>query len=273
MRSAILPVPGASIYHEIRGSGPVLLALPGGGGDANGFDEMAELLAPHFTVVAIDARGYSRSTLDRVAPVRQSVEVQSDDAYRLLRHLTDEPAYVVGSSNGAIVGLDLLARHPDRVVRLIAHEPPCFAVLPDAADQRTFVEEVYTLARTEGMASASVRFLTGIGGAMKSAPAPAELTAHTAAMWERLSANGPIMMEYELREFTSYIPDYTALTAARDRLVLGVGRETGERLPARPAARIAARVNLEITEFPGMHNGMRTEAKEFASQVLDIFGR
>ncbi len=271
MRSAYLPVPGASIYHEIRGTGPVLLALPGGGGDANNFDEMAELLAPYFTVVAIDARGYSRSTLDRVAPTQQSVEVQSDDAHRLLRQLTDEPAYVLGGSNGAIVGLDLLARHPDRIAWLIAHEPPCFAVLPDAADQRAFVEEVYTLARTEGMSAASARFLTGIGGAMK--PAPAELTPHTAAMWERLSANGPIMMEYELREFTSYIPDYTALAAARERLVLGVGRETGDQLPARPAARIAAHINLETTEFPGMHNGMRTEAKEFALRVIEIFGR
>jgi pimeloyl-ACP methyl ester carboxylesterase len=223
-------------------------------------------------MVAIDARGYSRSVLDGVTPEQQRVEVQSDDAYRLLRHLTDEPAYVVGGSDGAIVGLDLLARHPGRIARLLAYEPPCFAILPDAADQRAFVEEAYILARTEGIAAASARFLAGIGGATKPAPDPGEFTSHTAALWQRLAANAPIMMEYELREFTSYIPDCAALAAARERLVLGVGRESRGCLPSRPAAEIAARTGLEVSEFPGMHNGMRTAAKEFAPQVIEMFG-
>ncbi|MGF6888236.1 pimeloyl-ACP methyl ester carboxylesterase [Nocardia sp. GAS34] len=268
--SGTLRVPGATLYYETRGSGPVLLALPGGGGDANGFDDMAELLAPRFTVVALDARGYSRSPLDSGTPETQQVRVQSDDAYRLLTHLTDQPAYIVGGSAGAIVGLDLLTRHPECVRTLVTHDPPCFAVLPDAAEQRTFVEEVYTLARTEGIAAASARFLAGIGGAMKPSPAPGELPPDKAAMWARLAANAPIMMEYELREFTSYIPDYVALSAVRDRLVLGVGRESRHLLPSRPAAEIAARVGLSVTEFPGMHNGMRTEAREFAAQLIDL---
>jgi len=267
-----LRVPGATLYHEIRGGGPVLLMLPGGGGDANGFDDMAELLAPHFTIVAIDARGYSRSPLDGGAPEPQRVEVQSDDAYRLLTHLTDEPAHIVGGSNGAIVGLDLLSRHPDRIHTLLAHDPPCFAVLPDAAEQHAFVEEVVTLARTEGIAAASARFLAGIGGAMKPSPAPDNLPPDRAAMWARTAANAPIMIEYEMREFTSYLPDYAALTAVRDRLILGVGRESRHLLPSRPAAEIAARIGLEVTEFPGMHNGMRAEAREFATRVIELLG-
>lgn len=265
-----LRVPGATLYYETRGSGPVLLALPGGGGDANGFDEMAALLAPHFTVVAVDARGYSRSTLDSGAPETQHVRVQSDDAYRLLSHLTGEPAYVVGGSAGAIVGLDLLARHPERIRALVAHDPPCFAVLPDAAEQRAFVEEVYTLARTEGLPAAAARFAAGIGPAMKPTPAPSDMTPAQAAMWARLAVNAPIMLEYELREFTSYTPDYAALAGVRDRLVLGVGRESRHLLPSRPAAEIAARLGLSVTEFPGMHNGMRTEAEEFASRLLEL---
>jgi pimeloyl-ACP methyl ester carboxylesterase len=41
VRADTLRVPGASLYHEIRGSGPVLLLLPGAGGDAAVFDPVA----------------------------------------------------------------------------------------------------------------------------------------------------------------------------------------------------------------------------------------
>ncbi|RDI51003.1 alpha/beta hydrolase [Nocardia mexicana] len=266
-RPETLRVPGARLYYETRGSGPVLLLIPGGGGDAGIFDGMAESLARHFTVVAMDPRGYSRSTLDSGAPEDQHVAVQSDDAHRLLAHLTDEPAYVVGSSNGAIVGLDLLARHPDRVRTLVAHEPPCFAVLPDAADHRAMIDEVYTLFRTEGPATASARFVAAIGGTMKAAPEVSELSPRTAEMWARLAANGPIMMAHELREFTSYIPDYAALEATRERLIPAAGRESRGHLPYRPIAAIADRLGLPLTEFPGAHNGMRADAVEFAQQL------
>ncbi|MEV6097040.1 alpha/beta hydrolase [Nocardia sp. NPDC051981] len=268
MRSEMLRVPGASLYYEVRGSGPLVLFLPGGGGDAASVDPIAEVLEDRFTVVSLDPRGYSRSVLDGPQQT-QRVEVQSDDAFRLLDHLTKEPAFVVGGSAGAIVGLDLLARHPDRVRLLVAHEPPCFAVLPDAAEQRAMIEEVHTLFRSEGPAAAGARFLAGIGHAMKPSPVPAELPPRAAEMWARLAANGPLMLEYELREFTSYLPDYEALAPVADRVVLAVGRETRGCLPYRPAVEIARRIGREVTEFPGAHNGMRTEAPEFAAQLAD----
>ncbi|MBF6174067.1 alpha/beta fold hydrolase [Nocardia blacklockiae] len=267
MRSDSLTVPGATLYYEIRGDGPLLLLIPGGGGDAGVFDEAAEVLERHFTVVALDPRGYSRSTLDG-RPVPQEVAVQRDDAHRLLAHLTDEPAFVCGTSAGAIVGLDLLARHPEQVRTLIAHEPPCFAVLPDAATHLAMVEEVYTLFRTEGLAAASARFLAGIGGAMKPAPEITDLPPRTAALWTRLAANAPLMFEHELRQFTSYTPDYPALAAVSDRLIPAAGRETRGALPYRPIAEIAARLGRPLTEFPGAHNGLRTDAVEFAEQLI-----
>lgn len=269
MRSDTLTVPGATLYYELRGDGPLLLLIPGGGGDAGVFDEMAEVLGRRFTVVALDPRGCSRSVLAH-GPEDQQVAVQADDVARLLAHLSDEPAFVCGTSNGAIVGLDVLARHPDRVRRLVAHEPPCFAVLPDADRHLAMVEEVYALLHTEGVAAAGARFLAGIGPAMKPAPQVAQLSERAAQMWARLAANGPLMIEHELREFTSYTPDYSALAAVSDRLVLAVGRETRGCLPYRPAVEIAARLGLEVVEFPGAHNGVRTEADEFANQLMEV---
>lgn len=269
MRTDTLRVPGATLHYEVRGNGPLLLLLPGGGGDAVVFDPIAETLAQHFTVATLDPRGYSHSVLDTPEPQDQRVEVQSDDAYRLITHLTDEPAYVFGGSSGAIVALDLLSRHPDRIRRLVAHEPPCFAILPDAEEQLAFIEEVHTLFRTEGLGAAGARFIAGIGGTLEPLPDPADLPPRFGAMMARLQANAPLMMEYELRQFTSHIPDFAALTRAADRLILATGHETGTHLPARPAAVLATRLGLEVTEFPGGHSGFTDEPDAFAQLLID----
>ncbi|MEU4342040.1 alpha/beta hydrolase [Nocardia sp. NPDC023852] len=270
MRSDTLKVPGATLYFEVRGSGPVLLLLPGSGGDAAVFDPISDPLAEHFTVVTLDPRGYSRSALDQDAPAEMQVEVQSDDAFRLIEHHTGEDAYVFGGSGGAVVALDLLARHPHRLRSVVAHEPPCFAVLPDADAHKAFVDEVYELFMAEGLASAGARFLEGIGGGMNAMPDPAEIPPRAAEMIGRLHANAPRAMAHELRTVTSYHPDVAALARLSDRLVLGAGRESRGKLPYRPAAAIAAQLNIPLTEFPGGHSGFTDAPIEFARFLLDV---
>jgi pimeloyl-ACP methyl ester carboxylesterase len=272
MRSDTLQVPGATIYYEVRGSGPVLLLLPGSGGDAAVFDPIADTLAEHFTVVAIDPRGYSHSTLDNPERGDLLMEAMSDDAYRILEHLTPagEDAHVFGGSGGAVVALDLLARHPERLRLVIAHEPPTFQVLPDAADHQAFVDEVYEVFRTQGSAAAGARFVAGIGGTMKGFHDPDSLSPRTGAMVRRLMANGPLMIEHELRPVTSYLPDEAALATVSDRLVLGAGELTRGQLPHRPAAALAENLGIPLTVFPGGHSGFTDEPVDFVDLMLDL---
>ncbi|WP_245673266.1 hypothetical protein [Nocardia lijiangensis] len=168
------------------------------------------------------------------------------------------------------MALDLLARHPERISRVIAHEPPLFELLPDAAEQRAFVAEVHRLFRTDRPAAASARFLEGIGGTLKPLPAPDSVPPRTAAMLARLMANALLMMEHELRQFTSHHPDLTALRPHTDCLVIGAGRDTFDHLPARPAYALAAELGIEVTEFPGGHSGFTDAPVEFADLLLDL---
>ncbi|MBF6338650.1 alpha/beta hydrolase [Nocardia abscessus] len=271
MRSETVKVPGATLYYEVSGAGPVLLLLPGSGGDAAVFDPVVEPLAEHFTVVTVDPRGYSRSALDPGPPADIEVEVQSEDAHRLLEHLTPEgeEAYVFGGSGGAVVALDLLARHPRRLRLVIAHEPPSFGVLPDAAEHKAFVEEVCDLFATEGLAAAGARFLERIGGGVDM-PDPADLAPRTAAMIERLHANAPRSIAHELRPITSYLPNVAALASVTDRLVLGAGRDSKGKLPRRPAEALAARLHIPLIEFPGGHSGFTDAPAEFAQLLLEL---
>ncbi|MFI5866665.1 alpha/beta fold hydrolase [Streptomyces sp. NPDC051546] len=139
-----LRVPGASLHYEVRGRGPLLLLIPGGTGGAAAFDGVADALAAEYTVASYDPRGLSPSPLD--APVAgrgaagQSVAEHAEDALRLLDLLSPaEPARVFGSSSGAIAALHLLTARPERLVRLVAHEPPVVEVLPDAAVHRALL--------------------------------------------------------------------------------------------------------------------------------------
>jgi pimeloyl-ACP methyl ester carboxylesterase len=128
--AGLLRVPGATIFHESRGAGPVLLMVQGRDGAHDGTAGIATHLAEHFTVVSYDRRGLSGSKLDPGA-VPPNIATHADDAYRLLEATTSEPAFVFGASIGALIGLDLLARHPDRIRLLVAHEPPATEFLPD----------------------------------------------------------------------------------------------------------------------------------------------
>ena len=98
--SATLAVPGARLYYEVRGAGPVLLLIPGGPADGDVFAGLAGLLADRYTVVTYDPRGISRSSFDG-PPKDWRVEVHADDARRLLAEAGGQPAHVFGSSGGA----------------------------------------------------------------------------------------------------------------------------------------------------------------------------
>jgi len=175
-KSHTLKVPGATIYYEVQGSGPVLLMIPGGPTDASVFAGLAGRLADRYTVVTYDPRGNSRSTFDG-APEEQQLDVHGDDAARLIEALSDEPAYVLGSSGGGQIGLNLAARHPERVRALVAHEPPCMEMLPDPSEARAGMQAVCDTYRREGIRPAMQQFMgiAGVGGGPPREGPPPEL--------------------------------------------------------------------------------------------------
>lgn len=262
-----LEVPGATLRYEKRGSGPLLLLIPGGAADAGLYEGMADDLAAHYTVVGYDPRGLSRSRLH--GPLTdQRVEVWSDDAYRLLGLLSpDEEACVLGSSSGAVVALDLLARHPGRVRRVVAHEPPLVELLADPGPHRALFADVRETFRADGVAAAMARFSAGLGErpAERATALPPEIQ----EMAPRMHANLPVFLEHVLCPFSSAVPDVAALRRAAHRLVPAAGRESRGQLPLYgPVARLAELLGRELVEFPGGHVGCTEHPREFAERLL-----
>lgn len=151
-RSGSITVNGTDIYHEIRGRGPSVAFIAGGGGDGGTYDAVAALLADEFTVLTYDRRGRSRSPRPD-GWTATSIGEQADDAAALIGALGLGPAAVFASSDGGIILLDLLARRPDILRSAIVHEP---SPPSDAPGYAEYMAEATVLAEA-GMARGGYR--------------------------------------------------------------------------------------------------------------------
>jgi pimeloyl-ACP methyl ester carboxylesterase len=261
-----LKVPGATLYHEIRGSGPVLLCIPGGPVDASVFAEMAGQLEDRYTVVSYDPRGHSRSTID--SPETAVIQTHADDAARLIDAVTSEPANVLGSSGGASIGLELVTRHADKVSTLVAHEPPVMELLGDKERWRGIFKDIHDTFRNEGPLPAMEKFGNAVqeGGPAYEPPEP---TPEMAEMFARVAGNAELFFGHEILSIGGYVPDIDALKASPTRIVVAGGKESGQQGAYRAAVALAERLGIDLTYFEGGHGGAGAEGA-FAGRLHEV---
>ncbi len=267
-----LKAPGATLYYEVRGSGPVLLCISGGPTDAGMFTDLAGRLADRYTVVSYDQRGHSRSTLDD-EPKDMPVALHADDAAAILAAVGGEPAYVYGNSGGGTIGLELVARHPELVRTLVAHETFLMELLPDAPRFRSQFDDISETYRTEGVFAAMGKF-----GAMVEEGGPkyseemqqAPPTPEAQEMMGRMAGNFDLFIAHELRSNGGYVPDFDALRNASMRIVSAAGETSGEQAARRSAVALAERLGIPVTYLPGAHGGWGSDPEEFAERLHEV---
>jgi pimeloyl-ACP methyl ester carboxylesterase len=272
MQATTLKVPGATLYYEVRGAGPVLLCISGGPTDAGMFTDLAERLADRYTVVTYDQRGHSRSTLDG-EPEDIPVALHAEDAAAILTAVAGEPAYVYGNSGGGTIGLELVARHAGLVRTLVAHETFLLELLPDAARFRAAFDDISETYRAEGAFAAMGKFgaMVEEGGPkyseeMQQAPSSPE----GQEMMARITGNFDLFIAHELRRNGEYVPDVDALRNGATRIVSAAGETSGEQAARRSALALAERLGIPVTYLPGAHGGWGSDPQEFAEKLNHV---
>jgi pimeloyl-ACP methyl ester carboxylesterase len=84
------------------------------------FAEVIPILAERHRVLAVDNPGYGCSDIPQRQP---TVEEYADTIVALLDHVATPRAHLVGHHTGAILAVDIAARYPDRVDRLVLSGP------------------------------------------------------------------------------------------------------------------------------------------------------
>ncbi|MEL6451196.1 MAG: alpha/beta hydrolase [Pseudomonadota bacterium] len=97
----------------VAGAGPQVLLFHGVGLRAEAWGAQIDALSPVARVVAVDMPGHGHS------PLRADLQMLADytDA---IAALLNQPTVVVGHSMGAMIALDLAARHPQHVIAVAA---------------------------------------------------------------------------------------------------------------------------------------------------------
>ena len=280
--TATLEVPGAVLTYDVRrggsGDGPVLLLI-GSPMGAAGFGTLAGHF-PDRTVVTYDPRGVERSRrTDGV--VTTTPEEHADDLSRLIAALDAGPVDLFASSGGAINALALVARHPEQVRTLVAHEPPAAALVPDREFALAACRDISDTYQRSGLGAGMAKFIAIVTHRgpidaeylARPAPDPAVFGLPTADDGARDDA----LLGQNLLPCTSYEPDVDALRAASTRLVLAVGAESDGELASRGAYAVAERLGSRPVVFPSGHGGFlggeygqTGEPEAFAARLREV---
>ena len=239
-----LEVPGAVLTYDVRtngaGDAPVLLMV-GSPMGAAGFGTLSGHF-PDRTVVTYDPRGAERSRRTDGAATT-TVEEHADDLHRLIAALDAGPVDLFATSGGAINALALVARHPEQVRTLVAHEPPAAALLPDREFALAACRDMHDTYQRSGMGAGMAKFIAIVThkGPItaeyldRPAPDPAMFGLPT----EDDGSRDDVLLGQNLLTCTSYEPDVEALQAASTRIVLAAGAESEGQLAHRGAHAVA----------------------------------
>jgi pimeloyl-ACP methyl ester carboxylesterase len=255
---------GDDIYYEVRGQGPPLLLIAGGGGDAGFFSLVAPLLADEYKVITYDRRANSRSTGH--APQNFEMSQQSRDAVAVLHAVGETSAFVCGNSGGAVIALDMAATQPGAVRAAVVHEPPVTRVHPKGERWRRFFAGVYWLGFRTNTQVAMLWFSLPLGIPLRAFGSVPDDVA------ERMSKNNEFFIQHELLPFSNYQPDLRRIRRNGVRVVLAAGRTTlaRKKFYGQTAPILAGLLRCEFVAFPGHHISYFDLPQEWAATLRGI---
>jgi pimeloyl-ACP methyl ester carboxylesterase len=282
METRTLERPDATITYDVRpAAGPtdqpplLLIGHPMG---ASGFASLANHF-PERTVVTYDPRGVERSTHKPGTPFN-TPDSTADDVHAVIEAIGGGPVDLFGSSGGAITALALVARHPNDVRTVVAHEPPLTSVLADHDKAAAAVQGIVDTYQAQGGNHAMARFMSTVmhqgefpdDWSSRPAPDPAMFGMPTDDDGKRDD-----MMLGSMTAITSYEPDVAALKAAPAKVVMAAGLDEPGTMANRGAYGVARQLGSEVVTFPGGHGGFlggeygqMGKPDEFAARLHEV---
>ncbi|HEV3400948.1 MAG TPA: alpha/beta hydrolase [Acidimicrobiales bacterium] len=249
---------GATIGYQATGDGPVVLLVHGAAADRRQWRRLVPLLAPSFTVVAMDRRGRGLSS-----PMRDdhSLEVEYGDIAAVAASV-DAPVHVLGHSGGARLALHAAPRIPE-VGRLVLYEPPPPETFPDGVLERlAAIEEA---GDREGILRT---FLLDVAGNDEEDYAFIQ----GRPVWPLMLDNA-LSLPAELRAVSRYRFDPAAVAGITAPTLCLVGSESGPELREATDRVVAALPDARTRVLPGQGHGAMFTAPDLLASEVERFLR
>ncbi|HYI22320.1 MAG TPA: alpha/beta hydrolase [Candidatus Limnocylindrales bacterium] len=277
-----LEVPGAVLTYDVRRNDSTTeppLFLIGSPMGAAGFGTLSGYFADR-TIITYDPRGAERSVKDD--PTTESTPDQhADDLHRIIQQVGG-PVDLFASSGGAVNALALVAKHPEDVRTLVAHEPPAGQVLPDRKNALAAARAINATYIRSGSGAGMAHFIAVVS---HEGPFPDDYDKQPApdpAMFgmpaEDDGTRTDVMLAQNIITCTHYEPDFDALQAASTRIVMAAGINGQGTMANRGAHAIAERLGTKAVDFPGDHGGFMGgeygqppgEPEAFAAKLREV---
>ena len=276
-----LDVPGATLTYDVRlndASTELPLFLIGDPMGAGGFPTLSGYFADR-TIITSDPRGSERSTAhDPAAAI--TPEIKAHDLHAIV-DAVGGPVDVFASSGGAVDALAWVAKYPNDVRTVVAHEPPLASILPDREHALAVCRAMNATYERSGWGAGMAHFIQVVGHrgpftAEDVTVPPPDPTAFGMPT-EDDGSRTDLMLAHNVLWLVSFEPDFDALRAAPTRIVIAVGQKSDGELAHRGGVAAAERLGQEPTEFPGDHGGFlggeygqTGEPEAFAAKLREV---
>lgn len=260
-------MPETRLYSRCQGAGPSLLIIPGGPGDADAASGMFPYLEGRFRVITFDRRGQARSPIVDGGMV-EGVHTHSEDIHQMLAEITNEPVFVVGSSLGALIGMDLVLRYPEQVRVLVAHEPPSTDLLEEEEQAAAMFDRVDAerIFRDHGVMAALAKFIEFTGVRRDGREEDAPRFQPSAAT----KANAEFFFDFDGPAVRGYHVDIEGLRRSPVRVIPAAGSTNPDVWLHRCGVGLGKKLGHEVVYFPGGHGAFSSHPKGFAEKLIEL---
>lgn len=256
-----LKVPGATLTYDIRRTESTTeppLVLIGSPMGAGGFPSLAAHL-PDRTLVTYDPRNNGERSPADDPSVPITPEVQADDVHAVIEAVGGGPVDMFATSGGAVVSLALVAKYPNDIRTLVAHEPPLASLVSDREQALAACGAIHDAYMTDGAPAGMGKFMQVVMHGGEFTPDVVNAPGFDPAMFgmpaEDDGTRTDLMLAHNVVHLTSFEPDFEAIKRAPTRVVLAVGETSNGNLAQRGGEAAAERLGSEAIKFPGDHGG------------------
>jgi pimeloyl-ACP methyl ester carboxylesterase len=279
-----LNVPGATLTYDVRRSESTTeppLVLIGSPMGAGGFPSLAAHF-PDRTIVTYDPRNNGERSPADDPSVPITPEVQADDVHAVIEAVGGGPVDMFATSGGAIVSLALVAKYPNDIRTLVAHEPPFASLVPDREQALAANKAIHDAYMANGAPAGMGKFMQVVMHGGEFTPEVAAAPGLDPAMFgmpaEDDGVRTDLMLAHNVVHLTSFEPDFDAIKRAPTRVVLAVGEKSNGNLAQRGGEAAAERLGTEAVKFPGDHGGFMGgeygqppgEPEAFAAKLREV---